>query len=90
MLLFLLALLKIAVDGERLVCQWCAEEQTCQIAHHQHDEVAIYAQHVGRLLEVPLLAKVYEQLLLSSSHVEGFGGEHGIGSEQHGGGNANV
>ena len=59
---FVFLVFQISIYGEFLVGKRRLEEETRQIAHHQHDEVAIDPQHIVVVLEVPL-AKVEERLL---------------------------
>ena len=75
----LFPLLQVAPDGQFLVGQRRLEEETGRVAHHEHDEVAVNAQHVLMVCEVPV-AQVYQRLLHTVAvHVDLRRGQHGIG-----------
>ena len=79
-------LLLVSVDCQFLVGKWCLEEEAGDVANDEHYKVAIDAEHVCRVGEVPC-AEVNEDML-AVAHVERCGGKDGVGSEEYGGSDA--
>ena len=83
-------LVKIAPDGQFFIGQRGVEEETGKVAYHQYDEMAIDTKHVFVVGEVPF-AQVEKGLLHTNAmDIDFGGGEHGIGSECDGGGDADI